>query len=72
MLFERKCLVKLLNYVGDGIEDREAKIQGQLGTIAQNEMIKGMNEDALQEQTLKTLELINIADIAIEKENLES
>ena len=35
------------------------------------EMEKGKDEDALQEQTLKTLEVINIADIKIEKQNLE-
>lgn len=34
-------------------------------------MEKGKDEDALQEQTLKTLEVINIADIKIEKLNLE-
>ena len=30
MLFERKCLVELLSYVGDGIESREAIIKAQL------------------------------------------
>lgn len=72
ILFQRKCLVKLLNYVGDGIEGREAKIKAQLAQIASLEMEKGHDEDALQQQTLKTLELINIADIAIERVNLEN
>ena len=34
------------------------------------EMNKGRNEDALWEQTLKTIEIININDMAIEKQNL--
>ena len=34
-------------------------------------MTKGKEEDKLQEQTLKTIEVINIADIQIEKTNLE-
>ena len=63
MLFERKCLVELLLYVGDGIEQREANIKAQLAQIASSEMEKGRDEDMLQEQTLRTLELINIADI---------
>ena len=39
--------------------------------IAQLEMEKGKSEDALEEQTCKALEVINIADIALEKINLE-
>jgi hypothetical protein len=35
-------------------------------------MEKGKDEDALQEQTLRTLEVINIADIQIEKHQLET
>jgi len=34
-------------------------------------MLKGTDEDMLSEQTLKTIEIVNIADIAIEKKNLE-
>ena len=34
-------------------------------------MAKGQDEDRLSEQTLKTIEIVNIADIAIEKQNLE-
>lgn len=49
MLFERKCLVELLSYVGDGIEGREANIKDQFSQIASLEMEKGKDEDALQE-----------------------
>jgi hypothetical protein len=35
-------------------------------------MLKGTDEDMLSEQTLKTIEIVNIADIAIEKKNLET
>ena len=34
-------------------------------------MLKGQEEDALQKQTLQTIEVINIADMAMEKTNLE-
>ena len=36
------------------------------------EMQKSKDEDLLSEQTLKTIEIVNIADIAIEKKNLET
>ncbi len=71
MLQERTCLVNLLKYVGGGIETRELDIKNQFALIAQLEMEKGKDEDALQEQTCKTLEVINIADIALEKIQLE-
>lgn len=35
-------------------------------------MLKSKDEDLLSEQTLKTIEIVNIADIAIEKKNLET
>ena len=35
-------------------------------------MQKSKDEDLLSEQTLKTIEIVNIADIAIEKKNLET
>ena len=34
-------------------------------------MAKGQDEDRLSEQTLKTIEIVNIADIAREKQDLE-
>ena len=35
-------------------------------------MQKSKDEDLLSEQTLKTIEIVNIADIGIEKKNLET
>lgn len=35
-------------------------------------MQKSQDEDLLSEQTLKTIEIVNINDIAIEKKNLET
>ena len=67
MHFERVNLVNLLKYVGGGIEDRENKIKEALAQIAELEMKKGQGEDELSEQTLKTIEIVNIADIASEK-----
>lgn len=43
-----------------------------MAQIAALEMLKGTDEDMLSEQTLKTIEIVNIADIAIEKKNLET
>lgn len=60
---ERINLCNLLQYIGDGIESRELSIKEQLRNISLLEMVKGQEEDALQEQTLKTIEVINIADI---------
>ena len=64
MYFERVNLVSLLKYVGGGIESRENSIKEQLAQIAGLEMAKGQDEDKLSEQTLKTIEIVNIADIA--------
>lgn len=71
MLQDRNCLVNILKYVGEGIEIRELDIKNQFSMIAQLEMQKGEDEDKLQEQTCKTLEVINIADIGMEKIQLE-
>ena len=35
-------------------------------------MQKGKDEDEMLDQTLKTIEIVNIADMATEKENLEN
>jgi hypothetical protein len=71
MFNERTNICILLTYTGDGIVNKESSIKEQLRDISLKEMEKGKDEDALQEQTLKTLEVINIADIKIEKLNLE-
>ena len=72
MYQQRVALVNLLKYVGGGIEIRENFIKRQLAQIAALEMLKGTDEDMLSEQTLKTIDIVNIADIAIEKKNLET
>ena len=72
MYQQRVALVNLLKYVGGGIEIRENFIKEQLKQIAALEMQKSRDEDLLSEQTLKTIEIVNIADIAIEKKNLET
>ena len=71
MYQERVIMVNLLKYVGGGIEDRENSIKERLAQIAALEMEKGNDEDLLSEQTLKTIEIVNIADIATEKVNFE-
>ena len=64
---DRSNLVNLLNYVTRGIQIRESSIKEKLAQIAALEMTKGKVEDALLGQILKTIEIININDIAIEK-----
>jgi len=59
----RTNLVRVLKYVGGGIEDREGDIAGALSGIAIAEMKKGIDEDLLFEQTLKTIEIVNINDM---------
>ena len=71
MYQERNNLINLLKYVGGGIETRENSIKQSLAQIAAMEMEKGVDEDMLSAQTLKTIEIVNIADISIEKQNLE-
>ena len=71
MYQERINLINLLKYVGGGIETRENSIKRRLAQIAALEMEKGLDEDLLSEQTLKTIEIVNIADINIEKANLD-
>ena len=64
---DRSNLVNLLNYVTRGIQIRESSIKEKLAQIAALEMTQGKVEDALLGQILKTIEIININDIAIEK-----
>ena len=61
----------MLKSVENGMEDRENDIKMQLQQIAILEMERGKDEDVLLDQTLKAVERINIADIAIEKDNLQ-
>ena len=54
------------------MEDREDTIKNQLKQIAQMEMKKGKDEDEMLDMTLKAIEIVNIADMVAEKENLDS
>lgn len=69
---QRQILVTILKSTETGLEDREAIIREQLRQIAILEMQKGKDEDEMLDQTLKTIEIVNIADMATEKENLEN
>lgn len=42
-----------------------------LTEIADSEMKRNITSDELEESTLRTIEVINISDIRIERENLE-
>lgn len=66
MYHERLNLINMLKYVAGGIETRENSIKEQLANIASLEMEKGMDEDQLSEQTLKTIEIVNIGHISSE------
>lgn len=61
----------MLKYVAGGIETRENSIKEQLANIASLEMEKGMDEDQLSEQTLKTIEIVNIGHISSEQQILD-
>lgn len=64
-------LVTMLKSVENGMEDRENDIKVQLRQIAILEMQKGQEEDAMLDQTLKTIEIVNINDIGQEKDQLQ-
>jgi hypothetical protein len=55
MFRSRTNLVRLLKYVGGGIDDRETHIKEALLGIAVAEMKKGIDEDLLFQETLKTI-----------------
>lgn len=71
LLNQRKVLVTMLKSVENGMEDRENFIKDQLRQIAILEMQKGQEEDAMLDQTLKTIEIVNINDIGQEKDQLQ-
>lgn len=68
---ERVNLVNLLKYVGGGIENRENHIKELLAKIAILEKEKSKEEDLLSEQTLRTIEVVNIDDINTEMTQLD-
>lgn len=45
MLIERINLCNLLQYIGDGIDNRELEIKDMLKNISLLEMVKGQEED---------------------------
>ena len=49
----------------------EQCIRDLVSEIAVSEMRRNLVADELEENTLKTIEVINISDIKIERENLE-
>lgn len=49
----------------------ELNIRNLLADIAASEMKRNLVADELEENTLRTIEVINISDIKIERENLE-
>lgn len=70
-LAQRIVLVEILKSEETGMEDRERGIKDQLKHIAQLEMEKGIEEDKMLNMTLKAIEIVNIADMASEKDQLE-
>ena len=65
-------MVSMLKSAENGMEERETAIKEQLKKIAILEMEKGKDEDEMLDQTLKAVEMINIADIASERESLQA
>ena len=65
-------MVETLKSTETGLEQKENTIRDQLRQVAILEMEKGKDEDEMLDQTLKTIEIVNIADMATEKENLET
>ena len=72
LLSQRKGLVTMLKGTENGLDDRESDIRELLRQIAVLEMQKGKDEDEMLDQTLKAIEIVNIADIKTEQENLEN
>jgi hypothetical protein len=69
---EVRCeLVKQMRSHERQIMSNEQNIRNLLAEIAASEMKRNVVADELEENTLRTIEVINISDIKIEKENLE-
>jgi hypothetical protein len=69
---EMRCeLVKQMRSHERQIMSNEQNIRNLLAEIAASEMKRNVVADELEENTLRTIEVINISDIKIEKENLE-
>lgn len=68
---ERARLIKSLRYHDEQITDKERSIQVMLTEIAECEMRRNVVSDELEDNLLRTIEVINISDIRIERENME-
>ena len=68
---ERHIMIKQLRFQDDHILQKEINIKEMLAEIADSEMKRNIMSDDLEESILKTIEVINISDIRIERENLE-
>ena len=64
-------MVKSLKEHDTQIVEKEQAIRDLLGEIANGERMRNVVTDELEENTLRTIEVINISDIRIERENLE-
>ena len=64
-------MIKSMRYHDDQIMEKEQSIQVMLTEIAESEMRRNVVSDELEEGTLRTIEVINISDIRIERENME-
>ncbi|CDW91064.1 UNKNOWN [Stylonychia lemnae] len=70
-LEQRKKQMKNMRFYDQQIDLKEESIKEMLGLIAEKEMNKNWVQDELEQHTLKTIEVINISDIRIERDNLE-
>jgi len=61
----------MMRFFDDQIKEKEQNIQKMLMEIAESEMRRNVVTDELEESTLRTIEVINISDIRIERENME-
>eukprot|EP00347_Sterkiella_histriomuscorum_P013217 403365558 len=70
-LSQRQNFIKSMRFFDQQVDLKEESIRNLLGEIAQKEMQKNRIQDELEEHTLRTIEVINISDIRIERDNLE-
>jgi hypothetical protein len=68
---ERHLLIRSLRFHDDQILEKEQHIKDLLRETACTEMQRNIMSDELEESILRTIEVINISDLRIERENLE-
>ena len=64
-------MIASMIYHDNQIMERECNIRDMLSEIAVMEMTRSIVDEELEEVTLRTIEMINISDIHIERENLQ-